>query len=185
MPSSPQTPVFQLQTIDPERYRRETRRSSLIVLLSFAVLAMNCATLTVHLFDDPQQGSVVWNLLGVLLGLLITALLVRTVYWSLPWMASARYGWRLKRCLMRIGNAMHRLERAEAAGDPEALRILRFYHLGVDQMQTLEGGGRLDDDTDPLRKRVLASLHARGLVPEQTRFEAHWDAHLKRLPAAD
>lgn len=185
MPSSQQTPGFQLQPIDPERYRRDTRISSLVVLLSFAVIAMAFATLTVRLFDDPEQGSIIWNLLGVLLGLLATVLLVRLVYWKQPWMASARYGWRLKRCLMRISNAIHRLEAAQAAGDPEALRMLRFYHLGVEQMQSLEGGGRLDDDIDPLRERVLAELRARGLPAEQNRFEAHWEQLLKRLPGTD
>ncbi len=185
MSASNRDPIFQLQPIDPERYRKDTRLSSLAILTSFAVLAMSFAAFTVWLFDDPDSRTIVWNLLGVLLGLLSTLVLVRTVYWSQSWMASARYGWQLKRCLMRLTNAMHRLETAQSQGDIEALRMLRFYHLGVDQMQSLEGGGQLDDEPDALRQQVLQALNEHGLDPDQRRFEADWPHHLRRLQASE
>lgn len=166
--------MFEIQPFNPEEYRRQTRRSALIVILIFALLAMSLAMLAVSLFGEPGGDNFRWNLGGVLAGLLLTVAVVRTQLWSQPWMAAAVYGWQLKRNLMRITNGMHRVSAAVEAGDPLAMRILRFYHLGLGQMHRLDGNSsgqlQLLAEVEAHRQRMLEQ----GLDPEQRSFDPAW-----------
>lgn len=60
--------MFEIQHIDPQLYRQQTRKSTLVVLVIFAVLAMLLSALAVALFGSPQGSNFRWNLGGVLLG---------------------------------------------------------------------------------------------------------------------
>lgn len=170
--------MFEIKPLNPETYRRQTRRSTLTILLVFAPLAMLLSGLLVLLFGEPGGDNFRWNLGGVLAGLLLTVLLVRRVFWSQPWMAAAVYGWRLKRHLMAITNVMHHLKAAVAAGDPAAMRLLRFYHLGVTQMYQLDGNSsglsQMVHEIDEHKAR----MEALGLDAEQYRLDPAWLAAL-------
>lgn len=166
--------MFEIKPMNPELYRQQTRRSTLTILLTFAALAMLLAGLAVLLFGEPGGDNFRWNLGGVIAGLLLTVLLVRKLYWTQPWMAAAVYGWQLKRSLMRVTNVMHHVQAGVAAGRPEALRLLRFYHLGLAQMHQLDGNSsglsQMVHEIDAHRER-LAAL---GLDTEQTRLDPAW-----------
>ncbi len=166
--------MFEIRSIDPLQYRRETRRSSLIVVAVFAVLGMACATLSVQLFGEPGGNNFRWNIGGVLIGLALTIALVRLVFWHRPWMDAARYGWALKRNLMRITNCMHLVEQRLDADDPNALRVLRFYHLATDHMRELDGQPGDPDEDLAQRERVRIGLEQQGLPIEQTRLDLTW-----------
>lgn len=172
--------MFEISPFDPEIYRRQTRRIAVLLLLIFAALAMALSTAAVMLFGSAEADNFRWNLGGVLVGLLLTIALVRFKLWSQPWMAPAVYGWRLKRSLMRVTNAMHRVTRGVEAGDPVAMRVLRFYHLGLTQMHQLDGNSsglsQMVREIDAHRERMLAL----GLDIEQTRFEPSWIETLKK-----
>src|SRR5690606_18691321 len=126
--------MFEIQPMSPEQYRQQTRSITLAILTLFVLLALTSATLAVKLFGEPGGNNFRWNLAGVLTGLAATVAIVRLKFWSTPWMAPAVYGWRLKRSLMRVTNQMHQVQAGVAAGDPEAMKLLRFYHLGLTQM---------------------------------------------------
>lgn len=171
--------MFEIRDRDPETYRRATRRSALVVIIIFAALAMALSALVVQLFGSAQGSNFRWNLLGVLSGLGLTLLLVRKVFWRQPWMAEAAYGWELKRNLMRITNLMHRVEAGIACGNPTALRVLRFYHLGLAQMHRLD-----DNSTALLELRAetqahLERLQQAGIDADQRRFDPTWLDGLK------
>lgn len=175
--------IFEIQQINPETYRQQTRRSSLIVIVTFAVLAMGLATLTVALLGEPGRDGLRLNIAGVAGGLLLTIALVRGVYWQQPWMASARYGWKLKRSLMRVTNVMHHVTAGVAQNDPSAMKLLRFYHLGLTQMHQLDANtGSLSEMVGEIDRHREAML-AQGLDPEQTRLEADWLDAVKRIAA--
>lgn len=175
--------IFEIQQLSPETYRQQTRRSSLIVIITFAVLAMGLATLTVALLGEPGSDGLRLNIAGVVAGLLLTVALVRGVYWRQPWMASARYGWRLKRSLMRITNVMHHVTAGVAQQDPTAMKLLRFYHLGLTQMHQLDANtGSLSELAGEIDRHHEA-MRAQGLDPEQTRLEADWLDSVKRIVA--
>ena len=166
--------MFEIQPLDPERYREQTRGSTLIIV---AILALSCiilATLSITLFGTPDGNNFRWNLGGVLAGLLLTIAVVRFYCWQQPWMAPAVYGFRLKRNLMKVTNIMHQVEAGVAANDPTAMRVLRFYHLGVTQMYRLDGNSSALSDMvrqiDKHRERMLAH----GLEPEQQRLDPAW-----------
>ena len=165
---------FCLQSQDPEVYRSRTRKSSLVIIGVFAVLGMGCASLLVAWLGAPGGNNFRWNLAGVLCGLFFTYLLVR--YWlsHQPFMAEAVYGWHLKRNLMRITNQMHRIRPLAEANDLLALKVLRFYHLAVDQMHRLDGNeaGLLEIKAE--KQRLEAQLDRLGMSKDQTCINKEW-----------
>lgn len=176
--------MFEIQPMNPQQYRQQTRRSTLTILLTFAPLAMLLSGLAVQLFGEPGGDNFRWNLGGVIAGLLLSVLLVRKVYWSQPWMAAAVYGWRLKRSLMSVTNVMHHVQAGVAAGDPSAMKLLRFYHLGVTQMHQLDGNSsglsQMVREIDEHRER----MQAQGLDPQQPRLDPAWLEAVKQLGAS-
>ena len=141
---------------------------------------MLLSTLAVQLFGEPGGDNFRLNLGGVLLGLLLTIALVRFKLWALPWMAPAVYGWRLKRSLMSITNVMHQVTAAVEQNDPTAMKVLRFYHLGLTQMHELDGNssdhGQLWREAEAHKER----MQALGLDTEQTRLDPAWLEALKQ-----
>jgi hypothetical protein len=170
------------QQLDPITYRRQTRRNTLVVALIFVVLAMLLSSASVQLFGEPGADNFRWNLAGVVAGLLLSVALVRVLLWPQPWMAATVYGWRLKRSLMSITNVMHHVKAGVVARDPSAMKLLRFYHLGLAQMH------RLDGNNADLTEIGEAELHrermeAQGLEAEQFRLDPSWIEAVKKHPA--
>lgn len=175
--------MFEIQPQSPEIYRQKTRRITLALASMFIVLAMLLATLSVKLFGEPGGDNFRWNLIGVLAGVAITVALVRLQFWSQPWMAPAVYGWRLKRSLMRVTNVMHHVKAGVATGDESAMKLLRFYHLGVTQMHQLDGNS---SDLSQMVREIDAhreAMEAQGLDTQQNRLEADWLVAVKQIEA--
>lgn len=176
--------MFEIKAFNPETYRRQTRRSTLIILLIFAPLAMLLAGLAVMLFGAPGGDNFRWNLGGVLAALALTVLLVRKVFWSQPWMAAAVYGWQLKRSLMSVTNVMHHVKAGVAAGDPAAMKLLRFYHLGLTQMHQLDGNSSALSQMVREIDEHRASMEALGMDTDQQRLDPAWLEAVKQAGAA-
>lgn len=175
--------MFEIQHLDPQVYRQQTRKSTLVVVMVFAVLAMSLSALAVTLFGSPQGSNFRWNLGGVLLGLVITILLVRSVFWHQNWMQPAVYGWQLKRSLMSVTNVMHRVEAGVQVGSPEAMKLLRFYHLGQLEMHRLDGHPQATDDLSGQMEKHRQAMLERGLAVDQYRFDPAWlDSLPQRKP---
>ncbi|HBX57582.1 DUF3087 family protein [Pseudomonas sp. UBA2684] len=172
--------MFEIEACNAENYRKQTRRITLVIAAIFVVLALLLSSLAVTLFGAAGGDNFRWNLAGVLLALVLTIALVRFKLWSLPWMAPAVYGWRLKRSLMRVTNVMHHVKAGVAAGDPTAMKLLRFYHLGVTQMYQLDGNS--SDLSQMLREidQHQASMQAQGLEVSQPRLDPAWLAAVKQ-----
>lgn len=170
--------MFEIQPMDPLLYREQTRRSTLILCAILAVFCIALATLSVALFGEPGGNNFRWNLGGVIAGLLLTIALVRRHLWQQPWMASATYGFRLKRNLMKVTNILHQVKAGVAANDPTAMRVLRFYHLGLTQMHQLDGNSSAASDlvreVDQHREHMLAQ----GIELEQHRLDPSWLAEI-------
>lgn len=176
--------MFEIKEFNPETYRQQTRRSTLIVLLIFAPLAMLLAGLAVMLFGEPGGDNFRWNLGGVIAGVLLTVLLVRQVFWSQPWMAAAVYGWQLKRSLMSVTNVMHHVKAGVAAGDPAAMQLLRFYHLGLTQMHQLDGNSSALSQMVREIDEHRARMEALGLDTDQQRLDPAWLEAVKQIGAS-
>ena len=171
--------MFELKPMSPEAYRQQTRRSTLYIALLFALLALVISGLAVMLAGVPGGDNFRLNLAGVIVALIVTVGLVRYVFWSQPWMAAAVYGWQLKRSLMRVTNVMHHVTAGVMAGDVSALKLLRFYHLGITQMY------QLDANSSALSQMVReidlhkARLEALSIDTEQTRLDPAWIEQVK------
>ena len=171
--------MFELKPMSPEAYRQQTRRSTLYIALLFALLALVISGLAVMLAGVPGGDNFRLNLAGVIVALIVTVGLVRYVFWSQPWMAAAVYGWQLKRNLMRVTNVMHHVTAGVLAGAVSALKLLRFYHLGITQMY------QLDANSSALSQMVReidlhkARLEALGIDTEQTRLDPAWIEKVK------
>jgi len=175
---------FEIKQLNPETYRRQTRRATLIIAVMFLALAMLFSQLLVLAFGESGGDNFRWNVAGVVIGLGLSVALVRLRFWSQAWLAPSIYGWQLKRSLMRITNLMHQLDTGVAAGDPLAMKLLRFYHLGLTQMHQLDG-----NSSDLSQAQAEIELHrqrmeAAGLDSEQTRLDPAWLDTAKRGFAA-
>lgn len=171
--------MFEIQPIDAITYRQQTRRSTLIIAVLFLVLAMAFSTVAVALFGEPGGDNLRFNVGGVFGAFLLTAALLRGRFWNQTWMAPAVYGWRLKRSLMSVTNVMHQVTAAVEKGDPTAMKVLRFYHLGLTLMHELDGNS---SDHAQLHREVeahKARMEALGLDTDQTRLDPAWLETLK------
>lgn len=174
-------PVFEIKPVSPETYRQQTRRSTLVVAVTFLVLAMGLATLAVALFGEPGGDNLRLNIAGVAAGLGLTVLLVRMVYWRQPWMAPAVYGWRLKRSLMSVTNVMHHVTAGVAIADPSAMKLLRFYHLGLTQMHQLDANSSSLLEVRAEIERHREAMQAQGLDLDQQHLEPAWIDAVKKI----
>ena len=159
--------MFELQPMNPEIYRQQTRRSTLYIVLTFVALSLLLSGLAVMVLGVAGGDNFRLNLAGVIVALITTIVLVRYLFWSQPWMRPAAYGWQLKRSLMKVTNVMHHVTAGVMAGDSAAMKLLRFYHLGVSQMV-------LEMDLHKAR------LEALGIDPEQTRLDPAWIEAVKK-----
>jgi hypothetical protein len=176
--------MFEIKPFAPETYRQQTRRSTLAIAVLFVVLAMVLSTSAVLLFGAAGADNFRLNLAGVIAALLISIALVRYTFWSQPWMAAAVYGWQLKRSLMRITNVMHLVTAGVLACDPAAMRLLRFYHLGLTQMHQLDGNSSALNQTLRDSEKHKACMLALAMDTEVSRLDPAWLATLKQAGTA-
>jgi hypothetical protein len=176
--------MFEIKTFNPEAYRQQTRRSTLMIAGLFVVLAMALSTSAVLLFGTPGADNFRFNLAGVIAALLLTIALVRYKFWTQPWMAAAVYGWQLKRSLMRVTNVMHHVTAGVLARDPVAMRVLRFYHLGLTQMHQLDGNSSALNQTLRDSEKHKACMLELAMDTEQSRLDPAWLATLKQAGTA-
>jgi hypothetical protein len=143
---------------------------------------MLLSTTAVALFGEPGGDNLRFNVGGVFIAVLLMAALMRGKFWSQEWMAPAVYGWRLKRSLMRVTNVMHQVTAAVEKDDPTAMKLLRFYHLGLNQMHELDGNS--SDHSQLIREmdQHKARMEALGLDTEQTRLNPAWLEAVKQMP---
>lgn len=166
--------MFEIQPMNAEQYRQQTRRSTLILCVILAALCTLMAALSLNLFGEPGGNNFRWNLGGVIAGLLLTIALVRLYLWQQPWMAAAVYGFRLKRNLMKVTNILHQVEAGVAANDHTAMQVLRFYHLGLMQMHKLEDNSTALSDMAKQIDQHREHMLSEGLELEQDRLDSAW-----------
>ena len=173
--------MFEIKPMSPEIYRQQTRRSTFYIALTFVVLALLVSGLAVMMLGVAGGDNFSLNLAGVIVALIATLLLVRYRFWSQPWMAPAVYGWQLKRSLMKVTNVMHHVTAGVMAGDVAAMKLLRFYHLGVTQMYQLDANSSALSQM--LREIDLhkARLEALGIETEQTQLDPAWIDAVKQF----
>lgn len=166
--------MFEIEVIDPKFYRRQTRRATWIIIGLFLVVGMLTATLFVQWLGPYSNSPMVVNFMGAFAGLVLTGLIVKWFFKDRPWMKEAMYGWRLKRSLMQIGNRLRPLQHAAAQHDVQAMNILRFYHLGLEQMHRLEDNSTALIDLLADKRKLETQMTSLGLELDQLRFDPKW-----------
>ena len=166
--------MFEIQPKNAQAYRQQTRRSTLIIALIFLVLAMGLSTAAVALFGEPGGDNLRFNVGGVFIAVLLMVALMRGKFWNQPWMEAAVYGWRLKRSLMSVTNIMHQVTAAVETGDPVAMKLLRFYHLGLNQMHELDANSSDHNQLVREMDQHKARMETLGIDPDQSRLDPAW-----------
>lgn len=163
--------MFQLQQIDPAFYRKQTRNATLRVMALFLVIGMITAMTTVEYLKPYNSSLIFLNLFGAAIGLVITGLVVNVFFKNKPWMAEAIYGWRLKRNLLHITNVIDTLKAKADQNDIEALKILRFYHLGLSQMHQLDNNSHELINLKAEKEQLVQKLINLNIDIDQTQFD--------------
>ncbi len=166
--------MFKIQQIDPLFYRKQTRKATLIIMGIFIVIGFITARLTVHWFGDYSNNHIVLNFLGAFVGLLITAAIVKAYFADKAWMKETIYAWKLKRNLMYISNLMRHIQDAVDTGDIQAMKILRFYHLGTAQMHQLEDNSHALIDLKAEMRALEERMNALDIDLNQDEFDMTW-----------
>lgn len=130
--------MFTIQKIDPIVFRQKTRKATFIIIAIFVVFAAPLSHLMPIILSNMDVNPFILNFLGALLGLFITFWIVKIFYADKEWMEEAIYSWQLKRSLTRMYNVLDPLKEAVANQDEKAIKLLRFYHLAIEQMYQLE-----------------------------------------------
>jgi Protein of unknown function (DUF3087) len=163
--------MFKIEEIDPVHYRKQTRKSTMIIMGIFIVIGFITARLTVIYFGEYINNHIVLNFLGAFAGLLITFWIVNAFFKEANWMKEAMYAWRLKRHLMYIYNAMNRLQDATVQGDVKAIKILRFYQLGTEQMYRLDNNSHELIELRSQMRELESKMKEMGIDANQTEFD--------------
>lgn len=171
--------MFKIEKIDPVYYRKQTRKATLIVMAIFIVIGFITATLAVDWFGEYSSNHLVLNFIGAFVGLLITAGIVKVFFANKPWMNEAIYAWRLKRNLMYISNVLNNLKQAVENNDQQAMKILRFYHLGLEQMHKLEDNNQALIDIVAEKKELEEKMRKLDLELNQVEFDFTWTENYK------
>ena len=166
--------MFEIQPMNADDYRQRTRRSTVMIALIFLALAMALSTAAVTLFGEPGGDNLRFNIGGVFAAVLIMAGLMRKVFWHQAWMAPAVYSWQLKRSLMSITNVMHQVTAAVEKEDPTAMKLLRFYHLGLSQMHELDGNSSDHSQLTREMDQHKARMEALGIETDQMQLNPAW-----------
>lgn len=165
---------FKIVDIDPDLYRQKTRKASWIIIAVFVALGMLYSSLLVMFFGQPDGNNFKLNVIGVLAGVAVTAFLVRTLFSKQPWMEANLYGWQLKRSLMSITNVMHHVEAGVEEQSPEAMKLLRFYHLGLSQMHKLDGNSSANSELIYEANAHKVRMEELGLDSDQHTLNPAW-----------
>lgn len=172
---------FKLASIIPADYRQKTRKATWIIIVVFVALAMLLSSLLVMLFGEPGGDNFRLNIAGVATGVLITATLVRQVFSKQLWMAANLYGWRLKRSLMSVTNVMHHITAGVAKQNIAAMKLLRFYHLGLMQMHNLDANtseiSQMVGEVDKHKQR----MQELGVDCDQQVLDPAWLQEVKKI----
>ncbi len=163
--------MFKIQDINPELYRRNTRNATLRIMGLFIVIGFTTSYFFPRLFGENPHNLLTLQIMGALIGLALVFWISAKFFKHQAWMKEVMYGWQLKRSLMHITNAMRPLQEKVAEGDIEAMKILRFYHLGVTQMYTLEQNTSGLIDLKAEKEQLEAKMRELGLDTEQTEFQ--------------
>lgn len=163
--------MFKIEEIDPVYYRRQTRKSTMIIVALFLVIGFCTARLSVIYLAAYSDSHIVLNFLGAFSGLLTTFLIINTFFKNASWMNEAMYAWRLKRQIMYIYNALSLLKKAADQDDVEAIKILRFYQLGTEQMYKLDNNSHDLNDLRIQMEALESKMNTLGIAVDQTEFD--------------
>lgn len=179
-PTLTSTAPFRLKKIDAGEYRSQTHKSTWIIIAVFVALAMLLSSLLVMFFGEPGGNNFKLNATGVASGVLITAALVRWVFSKQPWMAANVYGWQLKRNLMKVTNIMHHVTDGVAVQNPTAVKLLRFYHLGLMQMHQLDANSSETSQMIGEINALAEQMQEMGIDSDQQALDPAWLQAVKK-----
>lgn len=166
--------MFKIETIDPKVYRKKTRNATLIVMLMFIIIGFGTAHLAVTTLGEYSNNKLVLNLLGAFVGLMITGLIVKTWFADKAWMKESMYSWRLKRNLMHITNVLQKVKDQVELNDEHAMKVMRFYHLGLEQMHQLEDNNHALIELGAEKRALEVKMTELGQELDQTEFDPQW-----------
>ncbi|WP_319379602.1 DUF3087 family protein [Thiomicrorhabdus sp.] len=163
--------MFQIEPIDPKVFKQKTRRATLIIMTMFLVIGFITASLSNHYLGPYSNSPVVVNLLGAFIGLIITGLIVKIFFSDKDWMHEAVYAFRLKRHLMMVTNRLRPLQEAVEQGDTAAMKLLRFYHSGLEQMHRFEENSTALIDLEAEKRALEAKMREAEIPLEQNQID--------------
>ena len=166
--------MFHIEDIDPKVYRTRSRNATLVMMAIFIVIGFVLAQLSLHYLGPYNDNKIVLNLMGGVAGLIVTGFIVKAFLADKPFMKETMYAFRLKRNLMYVTNKLRPIKEAAEAGDTNAMKCLRFYHIGLTQMHKFDNNTTALIDLDAEIRLLLDKMNELELDTQQTSFDPEW-----------
>lgn len=160
---------MKLREIDKPTFRKKQRNVAIVFCSVFLVLGLSIAAAFRHWGGNPEGENMLLNLAGVLIGLVITGGMFSLVSGN-PYLEEVRYGWNLKRQVLKIQNKKHVWKERAIAGDQTAATVMAFYYAGVTQLQYLENNEFGQSEMAEERNEFEAQCAAHALEHDADAF---------------
>lgn len=143
----------------------------MIFIAIFVVIGFSSARLTATTIGQYSNNPILFEFIGAFIGLIITIYVMKAFFAKADWMQEAIYSLNLKRTLMKINNHLRPLQTAEKDNDEIAIKTLRYYHIGLQQMNKLENNSHALIDMAAEMKQLEAKMIERNMDLEQLTFD--------------
>ncbi len=163
--------MFRIEKIDPKIFRQKTRKASFIIIAIFVTFALPLSYFTQIFFSNFSINPYLLNFSGALLGLFITFWIVKVFFADKEWMKEAMYSWQLKRSLARLYNIVETLKEKAHNKDIQAMKLLRFYHLALEQMYNLENNNHASIELIAEKQELIENMQQLNLDLNQITFD--------------
>ena len=157
---------MKLQEIDKVQYRKRLNIVIAAFIGCFAVLAVIIGSVLIELFaapivDPETQNNFKFNIAGVIIALLMMSVIMNH-FKKHPFMVDVYYVWQLKQIHNQIYRKLVRIKRAAEEKDVNALIILSFYYVSLEQVY------HLDNNTLTMSSVKKDQEKTKALLGEQT-----------------
>lgn len=159
-----------------KEYKKRRRSTAIVFCSIFLVLGMSISGILRYYFQNPEGENMTVNLIGVFAGLGITIIIFSIVI-TRPWFADLRYGWALKREVLKVQNHRHNWEKLLAEGNETAAAVLDFYYKGSLLILQLDNNDFGYTDMEVKKQKFLEKCASLDINLETLTFQSDMLEH--------
>ncbi len=161
---------MKLIKIDKQKYRKHLNVVIISSIIVFACLSLGISQALISIYPSPDGSHFHWNLIGVIIGALIVALILNKIKHH-PFMTEVKYVWDLKQVLNKVNRKSRKLNEAAEKGNINALTSLNFAYAGSRLLWELDDNTIVMDELTVEQAKIDSLAEKYQLELSTDRFE--------------